>query len=70
MRIVTDDPKTATWLGLPFGVVALAAPDPSWQALGEDERTTIATALGDLALDVQHVGSTAVPGLDAKPIGR
>lgn len=45
-----------------------ARADPSWQALGEDERTTIATALGDLALDVQHVASTAVPGLDAKPI--
>lgn len=39
-----------------------------WAELFVIEATAIRGALGALALDVQHVGSTAVPGLAAKPI--
>lgn len=43
-------------------------PDPAWPerfaVLAEDIRA----ALGDRVLDLQHVGSTSVPGLPAKPI--
>lgn len=42
--------------------------DPRWPALYEAERPRILAALGDLALEIEHVGSTAVPGLAAKPI--
>ena len=42
--------------------------DPSWSALFAKERESLHRTLGDLAADVQHVGSTAVPGLPAKPI--
>lgn len=46
--------------------------DPAWPARYERERAAIVGALGDLvdggALDgIEHVGSTAVPGLSAKP---
>jgi GrpB-like predicted nucleotidyltransferase (UPF0157 family) len=42
--------------------------DPSWPlAFAEIERV-VAAALGELALRIEHVGSTAVPGLAAKPI--
>jgi GrpB-like predicted nucleotidyltransferase (UPF0157 family) len=42
--------------------------DPSWPATFEKLRERIAPALGDLAVGIEHVGATAVPGLDAKPI--
>jgi GrpB-like predicted nucleotidyltransferase (UPF0157 family) len=50
------------------GQVALAEPDPSWPLLFERERDRIRAALGDAAALVEHVGSTSVPGLLAKPI--
>jgi GrpB-like predicted nucleotidyltransferase (UPF0157 family)/predicted kinase len=48
--------------------VELLPYDPAWADLYEVERAQIASALGDLALEIHHLGSTAVPGLDAKPI--
>jgi GrpB-like predicted nucleotidyltransferase (UPF0157 family) len=42
--------------------------DPSWPERFERQRERLAGALGPLALAIEHVGSTAVPGLVAKPI--
>jgi GrpB-like predicted nucleotidyltransferase (UPF0157 family) len=42
--------------------------DPGWAAMFEHERTQVQDALGSLVGSVEHVGSTAVPGLAAKPI--
>jgi GrpB-like predicted nucleotidyltransferase (UPF0157 family) len=42
--------------------------DPAWPALFEEMRVRLAAALGPLAKRIDHVGSTAVPGLAAKPI--
>jgi len=42
--------------------------DAQWPVKFEEEKTQIVEALGDLVADVQHVGSTSVPGLAAKPI--
>jgi GrpB-like predicted nucleotidyltransferase (UPF0157 family)/predicted kinase len=42
--------------------------DPAWPEQFEAERARIAAALGDLALEIHHIGGTAVPGLDAKPV--
>jgi GrpB-like predicted nucleotidyltransferase (UPF0157 family) len=42
--------------------------DPAWPRLFEALRAPIADALGDLALAIEHVGSTSVTGLAAKPI--
>ncbi len=42
--------------------------DPAWPARFAAERGRIAAALGPLALRIDHNGSTAVPGLAAKPV--
>ena len=42
--------------------------DASWSAWYLSESARIGAALGDLALRIDHIGSTAVPGLIAKPI--
>ncbi len=39
-----------------------------WPATFQMHRERIAAALGADALSIDHIGSTAVPGLDAKPI--
>ena len=42
--------------------------DPNWPRAFETLRTRVAAALGDLVVAIEHVGSTSVPGLAAKPI--
>ena len=42
--------------------------DPSWPELFEREANRIHSVLGSKALQIEHVGSTSVPGLCAKPI--
>ena len=42
--------------------------DPAWPTLADAELHGIKEALGELAVRVEHIGSTAVPCLAAKPI--
>ena len=48
--------------------IHLAAYDEEWPRLYEREAERIRGALGEKALRIEHVGSTSVPGLAAKPI--
>jgi GrpB-like predicted nucleotidyltransferase (UPF0157 family) len=41
---------------------------PEWQKMFEDERRSLQTALGEVSAQIEHIGSTAVVGLAAKPI--
>ncbi len=41
--------------------------DPQWPAQYEAERAKIIQALGDMIAGIEHFGSTAIPGLAAKP---
>ena len=51
----------------PSGPVTLVEYDEGWPALYAQEQTRIRSVLGDRALLVEHVGSTSVPRLAAKP---
>ena len=51
----------------PHGTVEVVPYDPAWPARFETERATLVAAVGGLFLSVEHIGSTAVPGLLAKP---
>jgi GrpB-like predicted nucleotidyltransferase (UPF0157 family) len=49
--------------------IHIAAYDPAWPTLFEAERQLLARVLGRwLVGPIEHVGSTAVPGLSAKPV--
>ena len=48
--------------------VVLVDYDPRWPRRFAEQRSQITAALGDRALAVDHIGSTSVPGLAAKPI--
>ena len=51
--------RTATVIVLPY--------DPAWKSGFEAIRREIVAAAGDLIIGIEHVGSTAVEGLSAKP---
>jgi GrpB-like predicted nucleotidyltransferase (UPF0157 family) len=48
--------------------IVLVEYDSNWPTRFEKERTRIRQALGEGAIRIEHIGSTAVPGLAAKPI--
>lgn len=48
--------------------ITLVEYDPRWPKLFDREANRICSALGSKALQLEHVGSTSVPGLCAKPI--
>ena len=48
--------------------LTLAPYDPDWPAAFEAEAGRIGSALGPRARRIEHIGSTSVPGLLAKPV--
>jgi GrpB-like predicted nucleotidyltransferase (UPF0157 family) len=48
--------------------IHLADYDPSWPLLYDAEAAKIRAALGEDAIVLEHVGSTSIPGLCAKPL--
>lgn len=50
------------------GQIRLDAYDPEWPRLYEQEAHRVRNALGERVVLLEHIGSTSVPGLTAKPI--
>ena len=50
------------------GPVLLVDPDPEWATQYARQEERIRRALGPRVVRIEHVGSTAVPGLAAKPV--
>ncbi len=48
--------------------VAVVGYDPGWPLAFDRERRRVGEALGDAVVAIEHFGSTAVPGMAAKPI--
>jgi GrpB-like predicted nucleotidyltransferase (UPF0157 family) len=64
-----DEPLETGLIGGPERrAIKIADCDPDWPKKFEAHAKRIADALGRSALRVEHVGSTSVPGLAAKPI--
>ena len=65
-----SDPDEDPWVQGPPPPehVVIAEPDPSWPARYAALAGDIRAVLGDRALQLEHVGSTSVPGLAAKDV--
>jgi GrpB-like predicted nucleotidyltransferase (UPF0157 family) len=48
--------------------IVIADYDPEWPTLYQAERRRLESALAPIIQQVEHIGSTSVPGLGAKPI--
>ena len=49
-------------------VIRVVPHDPRWHEMFQDEVASLRNILGDSAREVHHMGSTAIPGICAKPI--
>jgi GrpB-like predicted nucleotidyltransferase (UPF0157 family) len=58
---VTEPPKLT-------GKIQLVDYDPAWPGLFRREADRIREVLGERVVQLEHIGSTSVPGLAAKPI--
>ncbi|MFI9007629.1 GrpB family protein [Actinosynnema sp. NPDC053489] len=68
---LSEEEIRAAYVGAPprrGGRVVLVGYDPAWPGLYEREAARVRGALGAAVLGLEHVGSTSVPGLAAKPI--
>jgi GrpB-like predicted nucleotidyltransferase (UPF0157 family) len=61
-------PGLSAGTGLSDSAVEVGAYDPAWPGIYEAESAAIRKTLGPYAVAVHHVGSTAIPGMPAKPI--
>lgn len=55
-------------LGLKRGTVQLEPHDKQWEEVAVQTIKTLKSILGDDAIDIQHIGSTAIPAIKSKPI--
>ena len=68
---MSPQPPLSDWIAPPApfsGRIALVEYDPVWPRQYELVAERIRAAIGDAAIILEHAGSTAVPGLAAKPI--
>jgi GrpB-like predicted nucleotidyltransferase (UPF0157 family) len=55
-------------IGLVKGIVKVEKYNPEWEEEFNKEKKNLEKIFGDIALSIEHVGSTSVVGLSAKPI--
>ncbi len=65
-----SEPADDIWVGGPpvAAEIAVVDADPRWPQVFDELSAAIRRVLGDRVLELEHVGSTSVPGLAAKPI--
>ena len=71
-RVVSSQEELdAAWIDgppAPSGPILIADYDPAWPGLYARERERICDLLGKAVVSIEHIGSTSVPGLAAKPV--
>lgn len=54
--------------GLKRGTISLSLHNPEWKNLFLEEKGRLLASIGSHILSIEHIGSTSIPGLSAKPI--
>jgi len=68
MSAINEKTDDVSVVGLPQGVVHLCLHEPLWCQLYRREADGILAVCGNEFVEVEHIGSTSVPGLKSKPI--
>jgi GrpB-like predicted nucleotidyltransferase (UPF0157 family) len=55
-------------IGLKRGVVKLSPYSQKWEQVFSQEKLQLEAVIGEHVLEIQHIGSTSIPGMIAKPI--
>lgn len=55
-------------LGLKAGMVEIVDHDPKWEENAVNTIKRLRSILGSAAIDIQHIGSTAIRHIKAKPV--
>ena len=55
-------------MGLKVGTVKIEKYNPNWELEFYKEKENLTKIFGNLAIEIEHIGSTSVKGLSAKPI--
>lgn len=55
-------------IGLKRGTVKLVLHNPKWSEFFEKEKQLLKNTFGDTIIAIEHIGSTAIPDIPAKPI--
>ncbi|MBA7498080.1 hypothetical protein ES704_00814 [subsurface metagenome] len=48
--------------------VGIVSYNPNWKEIYKEESKKIKNVLSDIIVDIHHIGSTAIPGIKAKPV--
>lgn len=70
-RVGDEDHQLARWVGdnaPSTDPIVIVDPDPAWPTEYARAAASIVSTLGEAVISIEHVGSTSVPGLPAKPI--
>src|SRR5215813_10035874 len=65
MQLKVAHPKKEQYVG---GLIVVSDYDPAWPRMFKAESAQLRAALGSLVQRIEHMGSTAVPGLPSKPV--
>ena len=55
-------------MGLKVGTVKVEKYNPIWKEMFNEEKVTLEKILREVAIEIEHIGSTSVEGLSSKPI--
>ncbi len=55
-------------IGLKRGIVSLSSHNKNWSSIFESEKNKILKVLGNKVIDIQHIGSTSISRILAKPV--